>query len=251
MNLYDFASPAVQPWGYTVAWMGWHYGANALEVEKTRVRTGLFERLKVDPNSTLVLLLHEHNEDGPGSHSFNREKTLDELAQEAQNRISGNKSLQRLTTFEAFKEFVEYEHDHDWGGCHGVLTRDEFDVYQREERRKRVEEYASEVASAHNVRVGTPEFIKALREEIDEVGDCRERWNNPERRMEEWAAHRYAGNSYETYFDDLNFENGRFESRLDALREVWDWLEQYCPLLMARMMEESLQETSDADQFSE
>ena len=50
------------------------------------------------------------------------------------------------------------------------------------------------------------------------------------------AACRFTG-SMDTYYDDLNYENARFDARLDNLVDVLEWLEENCPLLMRQMGE--------------
>ena len=103
-----------------------------------------------------------------------------------------------------------------------------------EEKRAKLESVAADFARQCGHKVGTREYVLAAREEIDRVQRQREWWNNPEMRMEHWGA---CGGRSEVYYDDLNFENGRYDSRLDNLATVLEWLEENCPLLMRQMEE--------------
>ena len=110
---------------------------------------------------------------------------------------------------------------------------------EQEETRIKLEASAAMFASSHNVKPNSIAFIKAVKKEIKRLSRGRDHWNNPEVRMEEWAAHMYNG-TRECYFDDLNFENGRFDSDIRSLRAILEWLETACPLLMAKYKEARL-----------
>jgi hypothetical protein len=77
---------------------------------------------------------------------------------------------------------------------------------------------------------------------LDKIRGEQEHWNNPEVRAEQWAACMYSGAGRDVYFDDLNFENGRYEGRRDTIHDVMDWLGENCPLLMAQYRESQLEE---------
>lgn len=118
--------------------------------------------------------------------------------------------------------------------CGPIMTRKEMGQEIANQRRKKLESVAAGFASKCGFPVGTREYVLAARKEIDSVRSRQEWWNNPEMRMEHWGA---CGGRSEVYYDDLNFENSRYDSRLDGLGEVLEWLEQNCPLLMRQMEE--------------
>ena len=103
--------------------------------------------------------------------------------------------------------------------CDGVhfislLTEPEAKKRRREKEYKRMEAIASGFAAECGHGICTWGFLRELDCAIRRVKSAREVWNNPEVRMEEFAACRYAGVGSEVYFDDLNFENGVTTARL-------------------------------------
>lgn len=129
--------------------------------------------------------------------------------------------------------------DSEWGHV-AVMTIAQAKKERDDEKFGRMEAAAQRFAAQCGKKMGTMAFLKALDEAVNGVKDRREQWNNPERRMEEWAAHMYAGGGNETYFDDLNFENGRFDGQLDDLSEVYSYIERKFPLLMMQYKERKL-----------
>lgn len=132
------------------------------------------------------------------------------------------------------------QRESDGGGVYCLCTAAEAKAKQLEDRRKELEHTAADFARQCGHKVGTREFVLAAYEELEGVRYERERWNDGETRMEEWAACQFAGVGSSVYYDDLNFENGRFHGRMDKLRDVLDWLEEVCPLLMRQIEQERL-----------
>lgn len=123
-----------------------------------------------------------------------------------------------------------------------VMTRKAFEEWEAAKSRKQVEADAAVIAARHRVEPGTVDFFAAVHSEISSAERAREDWNDGERRMEEWAACRHAGVGSEVYFDDLNFENGRIDSRADAARRVLEWSRKNTPLLYASYREKAARE---------
>ena len=153
--------------------------------------------------------------------------------------FSGMKSLNDVS--EMFCEFCECED----GGVGPLMTVKDVEKEKQDRRRKELETTAANFAAQCGHKVGTREYVLAARKAIRGVRHERDRWNDGETRMEEWAACRYAGVGSEVYFDDLNFENGRYGNRLDRLDDVLNWLEEVCPLLMRQMEQEMVAAESD------
>ncbi len=133
----------------------------------------------------------------------------------------------------------------DCGHTSGLHTVAEAEKEKQDRRRKELEATAANFAAQCGHKVGTREYVLAARKAIRGVRHERDRWNDGETRMEQWAACRYAGVGSEVYFDDLNFENGRYGNRLDRLGDVLNWLEEVCPLLMRQMEQEMVASGSD------
>ena len=131
----------------------------------------------------------------------------------------------------------------EWGRLDQLLTNEESDSYEREEKRKAMESFAGQFAHSHNVGVNSMEFIHAIHVELGRVRDQQEHWNSGEARMERMGACiAELGSAYgsEIFFDDNNFENGRFGEHTTTLSDLLDWLGEACPLLMAQYAESEL-----------
>jgi len=210
-------------------------------------REETINRLGVSADLELVAVFFDRGDPDEGNageytRRYTVEQVLTELQEDSYYKdgdLDGIESLDDLSS--QFRDMT----DSDWGGCVSLATSEEHEKRAQEERRAELESAAASLAQKHNVRVDSFEFIRALEEELEEVRGQREEWNNPERRMEEWAACRYAGVGTEVYFDDLNFENGRYSERSDHLIALQGWLESNCPLLMAAYREQKLQEQTD------
>ena len=153
--------------------------------------------------------------------------------------FSGLQNLNDVSSM--FCEFCECED----GGVGPLMTPAQVQKEKQDRRRKELETTAANFAAQCGHKVGTREYVLAAYRAIDGVRYERERWNDGETRMEQWAACRYAGVGSEVYFDDLNFENGRYGNRLDRLGDVLDWLEEVCPLLMRQIEQERVAAGSD------
>lgn len=152
---------------------------------------------------------------------------------EAKGRVPGNKELAR--------QFAE-RNDGFYGG-----TIAEYEEMKREQRREELEGMAKELAAKFRMKLSSIQFIEKLNEVIDGVKNDRDDWNHYERRAEEWAACMYSGAGSDTYFDDLNFENGRYDNRINDYYDILEWLREECPLLMCKYDEKKLREENEED----
>jgi hypothetical protein len=144
--------------------------------------------------------------------------------------------------FESLNDVSEMFCDVCSGDDHGVgplMTVQDMEKEEQDRRRKSLERTAAEFAAQCGHKVGTREYVLAARRAIEGVRYEKNRWNDGETRMEQWAACRFAGVGSEVYYDDLNFENSRYNDRLDRLGDVLDWLEEVCPLLMRQTEQET------------
>lgn len=130
--------------------------------------------------------------------------------------------------------------DHDCGGVGELMTVEAMEKEEIERRRKELEHTAADFARRCGYKVGTRQYVLAAYQALEDVRYERERWNDGETRMEQWAACQFAGVGSDVYYDDLNFENERYSARTDKLQDVLDWLEEICPLLMRQIETEQL-----------
>lgn len=172
--------------------------------------------------------------DSDGKTRWRRERRVFDFA--------GIESLSDVS--ELFQEF----HCGDDHGVGPLMTVAEMEKEEKDRRRNSLERTAADFAAQCGHRVGTREYVLAARRAIENVRYERDRWNDGETRMEQWAACRFAGVGSDVYYDDLNFENSRYAGRLDRLGEVLEWLEEVCPLLMRQMECETVGVDEDYDE---
>ncbi len=142
-----------------------------------------------------------------------------------------------IQTMDNVHEWWSNHTDNELGGASHLMSPEEAKQTQAEEKRKKLEAIAAGFAVICGHKVGSREYVLAARAEIDKARYQRSRWNDAETRMEQWAACQFAGVGSSVYYEDLNFENSRFDARLDLMGEVLEWLEENCPLLMRQMEE--------------
>jgi len=144
--------------------------------------------------------------------------------------------MSALLSLDDVSKWFQDINDSECGGVSCLHTDEAAHAERIERKRVALESTASAFASRCGHKVGTREYVLAARKAIAEVAYQRARWNDPDVRAEQWAACQYAGSN--SYFDDLNFENSRYDARLSGLQDVLDWLEQACPMLMRQVESE-------------
>jgi hypothetical protein len=117
-----------------------------------------------------------------------------------------------------------------------VVTTKEAKRQQEDARYRRMEAAVQEFAASRGVGLGSKAFLLAIRDAVRGVKEERERWDDHETRMEEWANHMHSW-SRDAYFDDFNFENGRYDSRTATLSEVWAYVQKKFPLMALKVAE--------------
>lgn len=166
-------------------------------------------------------------------------KVLDEILD-----IATSGDIAKIKTIHELGEWYENLFDYDPMTFFG--TEKDWEHRKAEKERKEIESFASTIAKENNIKTNSLEFLNVVDNLLKNVSYEKERWNDGETRMEEWAAHMYAG-SRDAYFDDLNFENSRYASRQDKLENILNWVSENCPLLWAKYEESKLAE-EDADE---
>jgi hypothetical protein len=232
------------PTGYEIMCdLGEGYGEAAKEALHLKDRKSLLERLG---NVDLVVRYAAPKFDDYGYDQWTDNHNVESIAlriQEGKWYKPGD--LSRVSSLGDLGTMYE-DNSGDVVIC-SFLTVEQHEAKLQEERRLELETAASEIAGAHGVSVNSLAFIAAVEAEIEAIHRDRDDWNNPERRMEEWAAVRYNGLGTETYFDDLNFVNGRYSTRLERLEDILAWLAESCPLLWAKHQETKLASVSDGE----
>jgi hypothetical protein len=124
-------------------------------------------------------------------------------------------------------------------------TKAEYESRIQKEERRRIESEARSVAENHNTEIDSITFIQAVKDEIRTIADQRSVWDSGECRAERYGACLSEGCT-NTFYEDNDFEGGRFESRISNLHDILDWLARYCPLLWAQW--EEIQKTVIEDE---
>ena len=115
----------------------------------------------------------------------------------------------------------------EYGGM--VETEAEYDARRAEERRRKLERAASELARRHKVEPGTMAFIAACESEL-------ERFSAYRRGMREDGLCIGYGVTHSQWSDEFNASVGDSE----AVYDILDWLASECPLLWAKYQENKL-----------
>jgi len=209
----------------------------------------VIERLGGNPDLMFVYEAGWHDEEEGGHRTSVGRRTLRAcLIEIMEGRWDEEGGLDEILTERDFIERYRDTFDED---CHWFGTEEKHEKHEVAKRRKELEATASSVAAKHGVKVNTLEFLSCVQKEISAVEDAQDDWNNPECRMEEWAACQYAGVGQEVYFDDLNFENGRYGSRLNDLHGIMNWVSENCPLLWAQYEESRLTAKQEENEENE
>lgn len=198
--------------------------------------------IEIDESVEYIMRMwQETNPDwGGGCEEYTKTMTIGEMIQDMRNEDCFDFQPQNnLDVIASYRDFYD-DIANGYSGIIGIYTEEQYKEEKQEERRKELEVLAGELARKNKVRLDSFEFIRLVEEKIEEVEYQQKSWNNPERRMEEWAACRYAGVGQDVYFDDLNFENSRYNERQGTYRDILAWLGENCPLLMAKYKEEKL-----------
>jgi hypothetical protein len=140
------------------------------------------------------------------------------------------------TTVEEMKEIFLNENEHDYGHVRLMSVKD-MKKEKADAEYARIERAAQAFAGRCKAKLGTMAFLAALDREVNKLAHRRERWNDGETRMEEWAACMYSGAGSETYFDDLNYVNGQMDSEAASLEDVYAYIERKFPILFMRYQE--------------
>lgn len=135
----------------------------------------------------------------------------------------------------------------DDSGCNLAFfgTEEEYDKEESERKRKELDVAAKKFAATSKTAIGTFDFIRRLEEEIELVRRDQEIFNSGECRMERYADYSYAG-SASSFWEDNDFENGRYSGHIENLESIMEWLRGECPLLMAKYEEKKLSGEWDA-----
>jgi hypothetical protein len=179
---------------------------------------------------------------GPYTNSLTTEQALQEIQEGRWYKVG---ELDAIEDFNDLEDAYRNACEHDWGGCNRLMTVEAHEALAATERRRELESAASQLAQSLQVAVDSMEFIDALHERIARIQQEQDDWNSGERQMEHWGACQAAGVGSEVFFDDRNYTNGEYNQGKGHLRDILEWLETNCPLLMAQWRERQLESVED------
>lgn len=162
-----------------------------------------------------------------------RERTVKQWAAELGPTVFGS-----LETLQDLCDAI-WSEDYVWVG-----TVEQYEAMKADEERRRLEKVATKIAKAAKVGIDSLAFLRVVDEHITRAEQEQADWNDGETRAEQWAACMHSGAGQSTYFDDLNFENGRYSSYVNDLQAIKNWLAEQCPLLFAQYNEQQRKEES-------
>lgn len=115
-----------------------------------------------------------------------------------------------------------------------LFIKQEYEEKIREETRKTLEGSAASFSAKHKTGGINVLFLTILQEEIDNIESSRESFNDPEAKMERLGR---CGSNRSSFYDDQEYENGRYDAKVDALVNIQQWVKDNLPLLWARYQE--------------
>lgn len=206
-------------------------------------RTAFLERFE---NVNLVAIIDESDPDG--GYRGTSSTHLD--ARRCWNEIVDGRYPVAVCTVETVGHLIQAVNDNMGDWCIATMTSDQFEKEERERERRRLEGLAAQLAASYGCNPTTLDFLQAVRKEKCKLRSRRDDWRNQEARMERWGAC-YAelgsARGSEVFFEDGDFEEGRFENRLRDLEDIERWLACNCPLLWALWGEYLHTEGEDED----
>lgn len=102
-----------------------------------------------------------------------------------------------------------------------------------EKTRQSLETDAASFARKHQTGGVNTLFIQKLLEEMQSIQQQQSDWNSAERRMERHAICASSG-CRDSFWEDNDYENGKFDTRQDRLQKLFDYIQEHLPLLWAK-----------------
>lgn len=236
-DLNYFQSERVKLWG-TAALIGMAIGDNAKQLCEASDANALIKRFG---DIRLVRKAVYYGDDMDDTKVMSKVLTIEQIAQELiEGKYYKIGVLQEIETLEQLQSVYADHLDSDWSHLIHLVTEDDAQRLDAEERRRKLEESAKCFASTAGVPLGTMEFVHAIHSALDDVRSRRGDWNSGEARAERFGACQYAGVGSEVFFEDNDYVEGQFSSQRDDLEGILEWLRSECPLLMAKYEEECL-----------
>lgn len=199
--------------------------------------------LKILGNETIyveyVMYDYENYENNIVKTSYTTEQILNEIMEDYYYKEG---DIASITSFGVLREMYENIVKKSDCNLYIFIREEEYKEHQKEEKRRKLEKHASSFAKECGYAIDTFEFIEKLEEKIGGVREEQERFNSSEAKMERWMDYSYAG-CKDSYWTDNNFENGRYSARRDYYEDIFEWLHENCPLLMAKYKESKLNHT--------
>lgn len=140
---------------------------------------------------------------------------------------------------EWFNEIVDFKKlAYNWNdftdGYSTLLIKQEYEEKIREETRKNLENFAASFAAKHKTNGVNLMFLNLLQEEIERIESDMKTFNDPEAKLERMGR---CGSNREAFYDDNDYENGKYDAKVDALVNIQQYVRENLPLLWARYQE--------------
>lgn len=103
----------------------------------------------------------------------------------------------------------------------------------KEELKKKYEGVAGMIAQKYNVKAGSLKFVVAAKRHYKRIVESERRFrDDPEIRMERWAAATMGGAGRDNYFKDNDYSSSLSAQARDELGGLMDFMSKYFPLTM-------------------
>ena len=102
-----------------------------------------------------------------------------------------------------------------------------------ESERQNLESAAANFARKHNTGGVNVLFIQKIYEEIENKKQDQSDWNSGERRAERYATCAASG-CRDSFWDDNDYVNGKYDAAQDKLYDVLNYIQEHLPLLWAK-----------------
>jgi len=229
MRNIDISTPLIVSWNTNDGWNDSYdatVDSNAIETTILELYQDIKTSYGFDPNYEPIYEIGECDDEG--------DPVTNQAYTTAMAR--GLKAYEAGTHGSIVNDVISWINEGDDGY---VQTLEKYQTNIAECTRQKMESVATKYARKWNVTAGSLTFVQELNAQRNIINDKLERFNNEENRAERWAAHTYYGNTHE-FFNNEEYDTGKYYEVLNELDLIETWLYQNCPLLMACVEEQQL-----------
>ena len=181
-------------------------------------------------------------EDGPGgegsvkAHKLKKNGLVKTAV--AGYKEDGNQSDPLPTSLNDVLEWVNSHFEGDGSWCNvRILTLKDYRKKEEERERKACESLAAEIMARYGVKLNSLAFIAAVHRHYGRIAEAERHFREDgESKMERWGRASMNGNT-EGYWSDQDYSSTLEHRARDSQERLMNYLNKYCPLLMARWQE--------------